>query len=182
MVIKVKIKSYLRKIKGRKRRVRVRSYTRRKITKKREKRIKVKSYFRKVKGRKRRIHVKAYTRRISTKRKVKPKPKEEEEERSPEISKADISHWISEKDFDNPDLIIRDMIEAHKGKNAFYKALEDYYGQVGEKIKLVKVRSYFRKVKGKKIKVSGYIRRIKLEKKKKSKAKNQKRKRKSKRT
>jgi hypothetical protein len=131
------------------------------------KRIKVKSYLRKVKGRKRRIRVRAYTRRKPEKTKQKPEEEEiKEEEESPEISEADIGHWIYEKDFDNPDLRVRDMIEAHKGKNAFFRALEAYYNydQIGEKkkIKLVKVRSYFRKVKGKRIKVSGYIRRMKI--------------------
>jgi hypothetical protein len=77
--------------------------------------IRVRSYLRKVAGRKRRVRVRAYVRRRPKKKK------------SPRISIKDIQHWIYQSNFKRKE--IKALIERHRGKNAFYKALEDYYNR-----------------------------------------------------
>jgi replication initiation and membrane attachment protein DnaB len=72
----------------------------------------VQPYYRKVKGKRKRVKVKAYIRK---------------KKKSPRIRKEDIAHWIHQKKFKRAE--VEEIIEAHRGKNAFYKALEDYYNR-----------------------------------------------------
>jgi NACalpha-BTF3-like transcription factor len=100
MVKRIRVKSYLRKVKGRKRRVRVKAYTRRKPKKTKKRKIKPEP--------------------------EEEPEEEEEEEESPEITEEDIDHWIESKNFADRSKTIKALIEAHGSQNAFYRALQDW--------------------------------------------------------
>jgi hypothetical protein len=123
---KVFIHSYLRHVKGRKRRQRVKEHYRRK-PRKIKRNIFIRSYLRKVKGRKKRQRVKEHYRLPRAPRKPRLRGKRGRKKKSPLITAKDIQHWIHQKDFKRK--AIKRLIDAHRGENAFYKALEDYYNR-----------------------------------------------------